>query len=93
MGTICILLGLITLFLFPLVGGFAATSATSWIAQTFAMPNQNMIIAVVTAAFAFVGLLICISLVMHGVTYIKVNKLYKAIDRMNKVKTPDEQDD
>lgn len=93
MGTICILLGLITFCLFALVGGFAANSIIGWFAQTFAVPNQNMIVAIITAVFAFIGLLICVSLVMHGITYNKINKLYKAIDRMKEDKLPDDSED
>lgn len=78
MGTICILLGLI-IFLGSLFLGFMGADVYlgSAIAQTFvtisANPAQTYILFV--GVCAFIGLLICLNLVMLGLTYNKVCKL------------------
>ncbi len=80
MGTICILLGLIIFCIFTLGGCFAATRIVEMYTRMFALPNQNMVIGLIIAVFAMVGFLICLSLVMHGLTYNKVSKLYRLIN-------------
>ena len=81
MGTICILLGVI-IFLLSIFFGCAVASscvpiAAPWINQfpgIFAFTQTQLYIAIVGAC-AFVGLLICLNLVMHGLTYNKLAKL------------------
>jgi len=78
MGTICILLGLI-IFLGSLFLGFAGAGVflNSALAQTFvtisASATQTYILFV--SVCGFIGLLICLNLVMLGLTYNKVRKL------------------
>ena len=78
MGTICILLGLI-IFLASLFLGFAGANffLSSAFAQTFvalsANPVQTYILFV--GICGFIGLLICLNLVMLGKIYNKVCKL------------------
>lgn len=82
MGTICILLGLIIFCVFALVGCFAATSFVNMWEQMFALPNKDMVTALIIAVCVFIGFLICISLVMHGLTYNKVCKLSKEVKQL-----------
>lgn len=77
MGTICILFGLI-IFLASIFLGFAASN---WINVNLAsslvgmFPGQTEIYMIVVGVCGFIGLLICLNLVMHGLTYNKVCKL------------------
>ena len=80
MGTICILLGLIIFCVFTLGGCFAATKIVDMYTSMFALPNQNMVIGLIIAVFALIGFLICMSLVMHGLTYNKISKLYRLMN-------------
>lgn len=78
MGTICILLGLI-IFLGSILGGFVLTNSllASQVARTFVgmIPNEPRTYIVVVSVCGFIGLLICLNLVMHGLTYNKLCKL------------------
>ena len=79
MGTICILLGLI-IFIASLLGSFLAVRAypTSPLAVTLPalLPNVNMSVVII-AVIAGTGLLICLNLVMHGLTLNRINKLIR----------------
>lgn len=79
MGTICILLGLIIFCVFVLGGCACGASLANMICNAFVVYSQNkgLIMAAIIAVFALIGLLICLNLVMHGLTYNKVNKLYR----------------
>ena len=84
MGTICIFLGLI-LFIVSLFGGFVFArvvieSYTGWLGTITSLPvlSDGQIYAVCIGVIGFIGLLICLNLVMHGLTYNKVAKLLKA---------------
>ena len=80
MGTICILLGLI-IFFGSLFLGFAAANVLSGVIATLAssmvsLPAGSMEVYIVSVGVCgFIGLLICLNLVMHGLTYNKVCKL------------------
>ena len=78
MGTICILLGLI-IFLGSLFLGFAGASVfmSSALAQTFVTVSANAVQTYILSVgvCGFIGLLICLNLVMLGLTYNKVCKL------------------
>ena len=84
MGTICIFLGLI-LFIGSLIGGFAcarvAVQALPTLQATFtalSLPQSASTYYIIfLAIFGFIGLLLCLNLVMHGLTYNKVVKLIK----------------
>jgi len=86
MGTICILLGCIVFCVFVLVGCAGGIGLSNMICNTFVAYAQykNVIIAGIIAAFALIGLLICLSLVMHGLTYNKVCKTYKLMNAMQR---------
>ena len=78
MGTICILFGLI-IFLGSILGGFALPNylVTSTFAQALVsvIPNDARTYIVVVSVCGFIGLLICLNLVMHGLTYNKLCKI------------------
>ena len=78
MGTICILFGLI-IFLGSILGGFALTNylVTSTFAQALVsvIPNEPRTYIVVVSVCGFIGLLICLNLVMHGLTYNQLCKI------------------
>ena len=87
MGIVSILLGAITFFLF--------TGAGSILANTLVEQKQTLSIAItslktisdtslmvgVVGLFAFIGLLIGVSLIMHGLTYNRIAKLHNQIKR------------
>ena len=83
MGVICILLGIITFLGFTGLGALAANAVLDYkvaLSAAFValekVSNTTMIIVIV-AAFAFIGLLIGLNLIMNGLTYNKVSKLYR----------------
>jgi len=86
MGTICILLGCIVFCLFVLVGCAGGVAASKLVSSTLVAYAQykDVILAGVIAVFALIGLLICLSLVMHGLTYNKINKTYKLLNAMQR---------
>lgn len=87
MGIISILLGIITFFCFTGVGAILSNVIVDY-KMTLAMSvtsldtvsNTSLVIAVV-GIFALIGLLIGLNLVMHGLTYNKINKVYNLIKR------------
>ena len=82
MGTICIFLGLI-IFLCSI--GLGCVAANYYLASpllsTFAaLPSEPLEVYLICAGvLGFIGLLICLNLVMHGMTYNKVQKIYKKL--------------
>jgi len=77
MGTICILFGLIILIC-SLGLGFAGANffLASPLRYTFtALPGTVEVYAIFVGVCGFIGLLICLNLVMHGLTYNKLVKL------------------
>lgn len=86
MGTICILLGLILLIAFTGVGFFASNLILSneLYMSLLAIQDATTVYLVVVGVCAFVGLLICLSLVMNGLIYnrvLKNNAILKRIAR------------
>ena len=86
MGTICILLGLILLIAFTGVGFFASNLILSneLYMSLLAIQDATTVYLVVVGVCAFVGLLICLSLVMSGLIYnrvLKNNAILKRIVR------------
>ena len=85
MGTICIFLGLI-LFIASPFGGFMFAKAfiekyqfwQSTLTSVFPALTDGQVYGVCIGVACFIGLLICLNLVMHGLTYNKVAKLLKA---------------
>ena len=89
MGVISILLGIIALIAFAGAGAVMGNQLITWkeqFSQTFlqsfkGVSNTSVMIAAV-GLFGFIGLLICINLVMSGLTYNKVCKLQKKLRRL-----------
>ena len=81
MGTICILLGCIIFCLFVLAGCAGGFNLANMICNTFVAyaRYKNMIIAGIVIVFALIGLMICLNLVMHGLNYNKISKLYRLV--------------
>ena len=81
MGTICILLGIIFLFAFTGLGFFGANEVVKneLYMTLLGSADTKIIYAVVVGVCAFIGLLICLNLVMHGSNANKLNKLRKLI--------------
>ncbi len=87
MGVICILLGIITFLGLTGLGALAANAlieakvALSQSLTTLASMSNTTIMVVVICVCAFIGLLIGLNLIMHGLTYNKVSKMYKMAKR------------
>lgn len=79
MGTVCILLGVILLFAFTGLGFFAANEVVGneLYMSLLALNDPKMVYVIVVGICFFIGLLICLNLVMHGVNSNKLNKLIK----------------
>lgn len=77
MGTICILLGLIVFFGSILLGfvGANAFMDSQWSVSFTSLPTGTELYVICVGICGFIGLLICLNLVMHGLTYNKLNKL------------------
>lgn len=87
MGTISILLGVITFFCFIILGAklsLPICNLKAVLAMTFTnlrSVSDFTISVVVVVIFAVIGLLIGMNLVMHGLTYNKVVKLQGQLKR------------
>lgn len=87
MGIVSILLGIITFFCFTGVGAILANTLVEQ-KQTLSMAitslqtvsNTSLMIGVV-GLFAFIGLLIGMNLIMHGLTYNRIAKLHNQLKR------------
>lgn len=79
MGTICILLGVIILFGSAFLGVLLTRSyLTSTLPISFTeLPQGTDAYLLIIGICAFIGLLICLNLVMHGLTYNRIGKLEK----------------
>ena len=77
MGTICILLGVIILLGSAFLGlTLTRTYLTSTLPVSLAaLPQGTTAYIVIIGVCVFIGLLICLNLVMHGLTYNKLTKL------------------
>ena len=77
MGTICILLGVITLLgSAVLCLTLTSTYLTSTLPASFVtLPQGTTAYIVIIGVCVFIGLLICLNLVMHGLSYNKLKKL------------------
>lgn len=82
MGTICILFGLI-IFLGSLFLGFAGAnwllSSSLATALVGVVPSEAQTYLIFVGLCGFIGLLICLNLVMHGLTYNKLVKLNRRL--------------
>ena len=86
MGTICILLGCIIFCVFALIGCAGGVGLANLICNTMVAYShyRTAITAGIIAFFVIIGLLICLNLVMHGLTYNKVSKTYKLLNAMKR---------
>ena len=77
MGTICILLGVIILLGSAFLGlTLTRTYLTSTLPVSLAaLPQGTTAYIVIIGVCVFIGLLICLNLVMHGLNYNKLTKL------------------
>ena len=87
MGIVSILLGIITFFLFTGVGAILANALVEY-KNTLAMAVTSLatvsnasLMAGVVGFFAFIGLLIGVGLIMHGLTYNRIAKLHNQLKR------------
>lgn len=80
MGTICILLGLI-IFIGSFFLGAALYNAyvVEIVSSLTSFPQGASVMAAFIGVCAFIGLLICLNLVMHGKTYNKICKLERKL--------------
>lgn len=79
MGTICILFGII-IFLASLFGGFSLAGLILPLAPQYSsiIPQDPFTLyAICIGVIGFIGLLICLNLVMLGWTFNKVSKLQR----------------
>ena len=87
MGLISILLGVIAFFLFTGVGAILANflvdykTVLSMSLTSLEKVSNGAIIAVVVGIFAFIGLLICVNLVMAGLNHNKLTKIHNLLKR------------
>ena len=87
MGTICILLGIITICCFIFIGAIISGPICNFktiMAMTFTnlrTVTDTSVTVTVVVIFAVIGLLIGMNLIMHGLTYNKMNKLIGNLKR------------
>ena len=81
MGVICILLGIITFLGFTGAGALIANTLIDYkitwsrtLTSLSSISNASVLIGVISF-FAFIGLLIGMNLIMHGLTYNKICKM------------------
>jgi len=86
MGTICILLGLIILIAFTGVGFLASgiVLGNELYMSLLGISEPAMVYAAVVGVCAFIGLLICLSLVMSGLIFNRVCKNGAAIKKISR---------
>ena len=84
MGTICILLGLIFLIVFTAAGFFASNAVISnqLYMSLLGLADPTLVYVAIVGVCAFVGLLICLSLVMNGLIFNRVCKNGQELKRM-----------
>ena len=77
MGTICILLGLIILVGSAFLGVYLTRAylSSSLVSMLTTLPQGTTAYIVIIGICVFIGFLICLNLVMHGLTYNRVKKL------------------
>ena len=86
MGTICILIGLIILIAFTGAGFLAANliASNQLYMSLLGLANPSTLYVIMVGACAFIGLLICLSLVMSGLIYNRVCKNGAALKKINR---------
>ena len=87
MGVISILLGIIAFLGFTGAGALLANTLVDYKTllsvsiTSLSTVSNTALIAVIVGIFAFIGLLICMNLVMAGVNYNKLRRIQKSIKR------------
>ena len=86
MGTICILLGLIIFIAFTGAGFLLSNVVLSneLYMSLLGLKDPTMLYVIVVGACAFIGLLICLSLVMNGLIYNRVCKNGAELRKLNR---------
>ena len=90
MGVICVLLGIITILGFVTLGALTANALVDyWVNLTKAVVSlanvsTTTMMVTVISVFAIIGLLIGLNLIMNGLTYSKVSKIYRMARRKAK---------
>ncbi len=82
---ISILLGIIALCCFTMIGVYIANALVPYKELISMFPQMGflkdasdaLLYGIVIGLFAFIGVLICVNMVMHGLTYRKVSRLLK----------------
>ena len=88
MGTISILLGIIAFIVFTGAGAIIANVVIEFktmlagMMTTIANVSNTTIMIGVISVFAFIGLLICVSMVVQGLTYNRLGKVQKRVRHM-----------
>ena len=89
MGVISILLGIIAFIAFTGAGAILGNEFVNWstkIGESFTTMkvdlSNNTIMILFIGIFGFIGLLIGMSLIMHGINYNKLVKIQKRIRRL-----------
>lgn len=83
MGTFCIFFGVVILFAFTGLGVFAANEVVgnSLYMSLIGMSDAKLVYIILIGACFFVGLLICLNLVMHGMNYNKLRNIEEKLRR------------
>ncbi len=87
MGVVCILLGIIAFLTFTTAGAVIAVQLVNYKASMSLMltslssiSDANLYIIII-GLFTFIGLLICVSMVVQGLTYNKIAKMQTMLRR------------
>jgi len=88
MGTFSIILGIVAFLAFTGAGyliakWFVIDSGLMAMFAAYADKSTQMII-VITAVFGFIGLLVCVNLMMHGLTFMQVRKLRAEVKQLSR---------
>lgn len=87
MGVISILLGIIAFLVFTGAGIILANTIVEYKTllsasiTSLSSVSNTALVAVVVGIFAFIGLLVCVNLVMGGMNYNKLRRIQKSIKR------------
>ena len=87
MGVVCILLGIIAFLTFTTAGAVIAVQLVNYKASMSLMltslssiSDANLYIIII-GLFTFIGLLVCVSMVVQGLTYNKIAKMQTMLRR------------
>ena len=87
MGVVCILLGIIAFLTFTTAGAVIAVQLVNYKASMSLMLtslssiSDASLYAIIIGLFTFIGLLVCVSMVVQGLTYNKIAKMQTMLRR------------